>query len=333
MYGIKVGLALGSGAARGWAHIGVIRALEELGIEIDIVTGTSIGSLVGGAYAAGKLDEIEAWVRDMDRWKVFNLLDFGLSSGGVIAGEKVFSHAQERFGDLLVGNLKLPYAAVATDLYTGREIWLKEGNLFEVSRASCAMPGLLAPKLLNGRWLVDGALVNPVPVSLARALEADFVIAVNLNSQIHIDDDLQKAVDQAPSTEIEKAARDAENSEDRKERIGKSKNVFHQFLSRSQNYLDHVKDKFSRTPSSPGFFGVMAGSIDIMQERITKARMAGDPPDILLQPKVGDIGLLEFEMGEHAIDIGYKTTMNMKHLILDELKYLSARKDIAPMPK
>ncbi|RTE87130.1 MULTISPECIES: patatin-like phospholipase RssA [Gammaproteobacteria] len=328
---IKIGLALGSGAARGWAHIGVIRALQDMGIEPDVITGTSIGSLVGGAYAAGKLDEIEEWVRDMDRWKVFNLLDFGLSSGGVISGEKVFNHAQERFGDILVENLDKPFAAVATDLYTGREVWLKEGNLFKVARASCAMPGLLAPKMFDGRWLVDGALVNPVPVSLARALEADFVIAVNLNSQIHIDDELEQANEQAPNTKSEQPAKDVERKEGKA--TEKDKNLFHNFLSRSQSYIDQIKEKFSRQPSSPGVFGVMAGSIDIMQERITKARMAGDPPDVLLQPKVGDIGLLEFELGKHAIDIGYKTTMAMKEQILEELHHLNMRIDEAPRPK
>jgi len=327
---IKVGLALGSGAARGWAHIGVIRALEEMGIEIDVVTGTSIGSLIGGAYAAGRLDEVEAWVRDMDRWKVFNLLDFGLSNGGVISGEKVFNNARKRFGALKVEELQKPFAAVATDLYTGREVWLKRGDLAEIARASCAMPGLLAPKLLNGRWLVDGALVNPVPVSLARALEADFVIAVNLNSQVHIDDELS-AMDQAPGTVEQSLEGDARQKVKDLEKE-KEKNLFHQFLSRSSHYLEQVKDKFTRQPTSPGVFGVMAGSIDIMQERITKARMAGDPADILLQPKVGDIGLLEFETGDKAIEIGYQTTMKMKRLILEEMYHLALRQTNAPQP-
>src|SRR5690554_2562298 len=323
---IKVGLALGSGAARGWAHIGVIRALEELGVEIDVVTGTSIGSLVGGAYAAGKLDDIEEWVRDMDRWKVFNLLDFGLTNGGFISGEKVFNFAREKFGALKVEDLQRRFGAVATDLYTGREIWLKEGDMFKVARASCAMPGLLSPKAYDGRWLVDGALVNPVPVSLARALDAEFVIAVHLNSQVHIDDDDDlPAHDQGPGT-LEKKQQDL-TTQDSEEGPKPVTNAFNKFLSRSQNYFEHVKGKLSRNPSSPGVFGVMAGSIDIMQERITRARLAGDPPDILLQPKLGEIGLLEFELGEEAIKIGYDTTMRMKHLILEEIALLKRRRN------
>lgn len=328
---IKVALALGSGAARGWAHIGVIRALEELGVEVDIVTGTSIGSLVGGAYAAGKLDDIEQWVRDMDRWKVFNLLDFGLTNGGVISGEKVFNFAREKFGALQAEALPKRFGAIATDLYTGREVWLKQGDLFKIARASCAMPGLLSPKAYEGRWLVDGALVNPVPVSLARALDADFVIAVHLNSQVHVDDDDLPAHDQGPATieSAEQGKTKAVTATTKKS----SANAFNKFLSRSQDYFEQVKGKLSRSPSSPGVFGVMAGSIDIMQERITRARLAGDPPDILIQPKLGEIGLLEFELGEEAIKIGYESTMRMKHLILEELVLIQRRRNDGPTPK
>ncbi|MCL4409863.1 patatin-like phospholipase RssA [Aliidiomarina haloalkalitolerans] len=325
---LKVGLALGSGAARGWAHIGVIRALEDMGIEIQIVTGTSIGSLVGGAYAAGKLDELEKWVRGMDRWAVFNLLDFGLSSGGMVGGEKVFNHARERFGALEISTLERRYAAIATDLYTGKEIWLKKGDLFSVARASCAMPGLLAPKSYDGRWLVDGALVNPVPVSLARALEADFVIAVHLNSQVHVDDHAP-AASQAPQSDSDKTAKQAKASSDSK-KVDDEQNGFQSFLARSSQFMAEVRQKFTREPKSPSMLGVMAGSIDIMQERITKARMAGDPPDILLQPKLGDIGLLEFDHGSEAIDIGYETTIRLKDLILDELRIMKKRRNGGP---
>ncbi len=325
---IKVGLALGSGAARGWAHIGVIRALEELGIEIDVVTGTSIGSLVGGAYAAGKLDDLEAWVCQMDRWKVFNLLDFGLTNGGIISGEKVFNFARGKFGTLQVEDLPKRFGAIATDLYTGREVWLKEGDMFKIARASCAMPGLLSPKAYDGRWLVDGALVNPVPVSLAKALDADFVIAVHLNSQVHIDDDDLPAHDQGSGTlETEQQKLPTEDIKKTPE------NVFNKFLSRSQDYFEQVKGKLTRAPSSPGVFGVMAGSIDIMQERITRARLAGDPPDILLQPKLGEIGLLEFELGEKSIQIGYDATMRLKNLILEEIAFFEKRVSNGPEAK
>ncbi|EGN75703.1 Putative esterase of the alpha-beta hydrolase superfamily [Idiomarina sp. A28L] len=324
---VVVGVALGSGAARGWAHIGVLRALDDMGINVQVVTGTSIGSLVGGAYAAGKLTEVEQWVRDMDRWAVFNLLDFGFNSGGMVSGERVFNHARERFGTLNIENLKCRYGAVATDLYTGKEIWLRKGDLFSVARASCAMPGLLSPKSFNGRWLVDGALVNPVPVSLARALEADFVIAVHLNSQVHVDNE-EPAHNLSPDSSGDQAATDAKNEVDDPDDPG----MFQGFLAKSQLYMDQIRTKFNRQPRSPGMLGVMAGSIDIMQERITKARMAGDPPDILVQPKLGEIGLLEFDHGAHAIDLGYETTMKMKPLIMEELRIMQKRRNEGPNP-
>lgn len=323
----KVALVLGSGAARGWAHIGAIRALEEMKVSIDIVTGTSIGSLVGGAYAAEKLDVLERWVLDLDRWGVVGLLDFGLTSGGVISGEKVFNFAREKLGSLQISQLQKSYAAVATDLYTGHEVWLKEGDLIQASRASCAMPGVLSPKALNGRWLVDGGLVNPVPVSLARALDADFVIAIHLNTQIKVADDGLPAHTLAPETQaLTKKTLLPTKDEQLEKNSQASDNLFLKFLNRSQDYFESVKEKL--LPSSPGVLGVMAGSIDIMQERITRARLASDPPDILLQPKLGEIGLLEFEKAEKAIEIGYQTTMKMQDAILEEIELMKIRSQI-----
>lgn len=328
MGNIKVGLALGSGAARGWAHIGVLRALHEIGIEPQVVTGTSIGSLVGGAYSMGRLDELEKWVRDMDRWQVFNLMDFAFSSGGVVSGERVFNFAREKFGSVPVEELKIRFAAIATDLYTGREVWLKKGDVYDVARASCAMPGLLSPKPLNNRWLVDGALVNPVPVSLCRALEAEFVIAVHLNSQLNVQAPKLPAQDLSPQGLTEQVEHEEEKqlSEKVKAEDENPEHGFKGFLAQGQNYFDTLKQKFKKDHETPGVMGVMAGAIDIMQERITKARMAGDPPDILLQPKLGHIGILEFERGKEGIDIGYETTLRMRDLIEEDIKVLRFRR-------
>ncbi|CAB0149876.1 putative NTE family protein [Pseudidiomarina piscicola] len=337
---VKVALALGSGAARGWSHIGVIKALNEMGIEVNMVAGTSIGSLVGAGFASGRIEELEEWVRDMGRWQVFNLLDFGFSHGGIIQGEKVFSHARERFGGVEIEDLDVTYGAVATDLYTGREVWLRKGDIYHAARASCAMPGLLAPAAHNGRWLVDGGLVNPVPVSLCRALGADFVIAVHLNSQLN-----NAAVEargkhrpphpepQADLHEMPKTRTTAvdtggkyEPSDLTQQKPDEDEGFFKNFLTTSSQYWDNVVDKFNGpSHKAPGMFGVMAGAIDIMQERITKGRIAGDPPDILVQPKLGHIGLLEFERGNEAIDLGYETTMRMKDYILSELELYAER--------
>jgi len=320
---VKVALALGSGAARGWAHIGVIKALEEMGVRINMVAGTSIGSLVGAGYASGRLAEVEQWVQGMNRWEVFNLLDFGFNHGGIIGGEKVFNRAREEFGQRNIEDLPVTYGAVATDLYSGREIWLRNGDLYDASRASCAMPGILSPKSFDGRWLIDGGLVNPVPVSLCRALGADFVIAVHLNSQLNSKALQRRGRSIPPQTEAEQLEKEKTDAEIQDNENG----FFDNMWSGSKEYLDSFKERFRNNgEKAPGMFSVMASSIDIMQERITKARMAGDPPDILVQPKLGHIGIMEFYRGQEAIDLGYETTTRMCDLIMEEIELYRERR-------
>ncbi len=241
---LRIGIALGSGAARGWAHIGILRGLQQLGIEPDLVAGCSIGALVGAAYAAGELEALETWVRGFNRLQVMALLDPAFS-GGLLRGDKVFGIAEERVGELTFAAMKKPFACVATELETGRERWLQEGGVMAAVRASCSIPGMFVPVRINEQWLIDGAVVNPVPISLCRAMGADLVIAVNLNSDVR-----------HCWTE-----RDDEVT---------PKNPLLQWLSKRNSH------------SAPGMISVMNGAISIMQERITRARMAGDPPDIAL---------------------------------------------------
>jgi len=288
-----------------------------------MVAGTSIGSLVGAGYASGRLAEIEQWVQGMNRWEVFNLLDFGFNHGGIIGGEKVFNRAREEFGQRNIEDLPITYGAVATDLYSGREIWLREGDLYDASRASCAMPGVLSPKSFDGRWLIDGGLVNPVPVSLCRALGADFVIAVHLNSQLNSKALQRRGRSIPPQTEAEQLEKEKADMEVQDNENG----FFDNMWSGSKEYLDSFKERFRNNgEKAPGMFSVMASSIDIMQERITKARMAGDPPDILVQPKLGHIGIMEFYRGQEAIDLGYETTTRMRDLIMEEIDLYRERR-------
>ena len=283
----KIGLALGSGSARGWAHIGVIRALEEQGIKPDIVTGCSVGSLVGAAYAGGHLDALQQWVIDLSFLDVVRLLDVRMS-GGLIEGENLMGSFSNKIAQLNIEELPLPYAAVATDLNSGREVWLQDGPLPDAVRASIALPGLFSPVQMNNRWLVDGGLTNPVPVSLCRAMGAEIIIAVNLNSDI-----------------VGKHLRE------------KKERAQHQERDLFTQMLDKINDSLKDTPmsqwlperqqqrESPGLFEVMASAINIMQDRITKSRMAGDPPDVLISPRLGKLGLLEFDRAEEAIAEGY----------------------------
>ncbi|MEX3824466.1 patatin-like phospholipase family protein, partial [Paraburkholderia sp. BR14262] len=193
----RVGLVLGGGAARGWAHIGAIRALEEAGIKPDVVCGTSIGALVGAVYANGDLDWLEDWVGKLTWQTVVRLLDLRFS-GGLLGGRKVIDLFAHQFNGRSIDDLRLPFTAVATELDTGREVWLREGGVVDAVRASIAIPGIFTPIWHDGVWLVDGGLSNPVPVSAARAMRADTVIAIDLNHDILNGRDLGGAIDTMP---------------------------------------------------------------------------------------------------------------------------------------
>lgn len=275
-----IGLALGGGAARGWSHIGVIRALEQAGIKPDIVCGTSIGALVGALYAAGELDRFEQWVLGLKVSDVLSYIDVSLNSG-LLKGEKLMEFFRRDYVDQSIGNLSIPFAAVATSLKTGAEVWLRDGSTLEAVRASIAIPGLFEPSLKDGLILVDGGLVNPVPVSLARAMGADFVIAVDLSAGIlgkNIDFDQRK-----------------DKSNDKS--VG--------WMARVQDGLDVMIPEFGqKEPSTLSMLDVITSSINIMQIRITRSRMAGDPPEIIVAPHLAHINLLDFHRAKEAIKEG-----------------------------
>ena len=180
----RIGLALGGGVARGWAHIGALRALRRYGIEPDVIAGSSVGALVGGAHLAGRLSALEDWARKLTRIKIVSYLDLKLSSGGLIGGTHLVAEMMRHIGDVKIEDLPAPFVAVSTDLVTGHEMWLREGSLVEAMRASFSLPGVFPPVKIDNQWLVDGALVNPVPVSVCRALGCQMVIAVTLSGDI-----------------------------------------------------------------------------------------------------------------------------------------------------
>ena len=286
-----IGLALGSGASRGWAHIGVIKALSELDIHPKVVCGCSIGAIVGASYVAGNLDKLEGWVRSLTKVELARFIELNLSLNGFVDTEKL----QEFFlqcvcgGDEYIEDITAEFASVATDLETGREVWFTKGLLIDAIWASISLPGLFPALQDQGRWLVDGGLVNPVPVSVCRALGADIVISVNLNGDIVGKHFIQEQNGQ--ETESENV-------------LGK--------LSRAVNkYSPSIfKDEIEST-SPPGLFDAIAGSINIAQDRITRSRLAGDPPDIMLSPKLSHIGLMEFYRAEEAIQEGRECVIRM----------------------
>ncbi len=294
-----VGLALGSGSARGWSHIGIIQELEALGIRPQVIAGTSIGALVGAVYAAGQLDELAQWARTLTVRDVVGLMDFSFS-GGVLRGERLFGSFNERHANPDIEDLPQRYASVCTDMSTGRETWITRGPVLTAARASCALPGVFSPVKFDERWMLDGGLVNPVPVSAARALGAEVVIAVNLNAQL-VGAHLSRASRQLVEDEAHAGAADpshpAAPGEPPPRRDAKSEDG-RGFWQRVIGYFE------SSDPEQPGLFDVVASSINIMQDRITRSRMAGDPPEVTLIPQLEDFALMDFHRADYAIAEG-----------------------------
>ncbi|MFA5912342.1 MAG: patatin-like phospholipase RssA [Burkholderiales bacterium] len=279
----RVGLALGSGSARGWAHVGVIRALERAGIRPDLVCGTSIGALVGAAYVAGELARFEQWLLGLGVKEVLALMDVRMN-GGMIKGERLMEFFRRNFIDRPIEDLRMPFAAVATALHSGAEVWLREGSTVEAVRASIALPALFAPVVREGRVLVDGALVNPVPVSLARAMGADIVIAVDLSSDM-----LNRRSRAEP--EPEAAAEVSAWRRKLQENLGALMNA------------RPAGDQDDRT-KLPSILEVVTTSLNIMQVRICRSRMAGEPPDAIVAPRLAHLGLLDYHRAREAIEEG-----------------------------
>ena len=288
---IKIGLALGSGSSRGWSHIGIINALSDLGIKPNIVCGTSIGSLVGASYVSNNLQTLEKWACSLTKFETAKFLEINTSLNGFVNTERLhdFLNATVTEDNVVIENLSKQYAAVSTDLETGREIWLTNGSLIEAVWASISLPGLFPAIKNNSRWLVDGGLVNPVPVSVCRALGADIVIAVNLNGDI-VGKHFEKT----------KAIKKEDNS------VGDKI---------TDLVMEYTGSLFSTTDDSeqpPGLFDAIASSVNITQDRITRSRMAGDPPDIILAPKLSHIGLLEFYRADETIAEGRNCVKRME---------------------
>jgi NTE family protein len=281
----SIGLALSGGAARGFAHIGVIRALVAHGLRPDVIAGTSIGAIVAGVYAAGFLDDFEAWARGLNRRRVFGYLDFSLAGSGLISGDRLFGKLDDTLGDATFDDLPVRVAAVATELRTSHEIWLTRGRLVDAIRASSALPGIFPPSRIGGRWLMDGALVNPLPISVARALGARLVIAVNVNA-----DNFGRG------TIIQDHGPDAEDELRREAR--KAPHGLREHAERL------VSRKFFGAPHRPGLSSVMVDAFQVLLDRVTRARLAGDPPDVLISPRLSKVGLFDFQRAAEIIALG-----------------------------
>jgi len=284
----KLGIALGSGSARGWAHIGVLSALTERGIVPDFIAGCSMGAIVGAAFAAGRIGELEAWALTLDWRRVVGLLDFGLR-GGLIKGDRLLNVFQGQFVECQFSELQFQFAVVATDLATGKEHWLREGNVSDAVRASCTVPGLFRPVLRDGRYLVDGSVVNPIPVSLCRAMGAEVVIAVDLGTH------MGRRFPLDPPKPAKTAS--------------------------PRRRLFNVLGASPRPeiPPLPSIVDAMLGAIDVMQQRIAQSRLVSEAPDVLLTPSLVHLGSFEYHRAAQAIAEGREAVAQMLPAIQDAL--------------
>jgi len=288
----KIGLALGGGSARGWAHIGVLRALNAEGIHPDIIAGTSIGAVVGGCYVAGELGALEQFARQLTRRKVLGFLDFNFSGSGLINGQRLCDILDRQLKGITIEAMEKRFVAVATEIGTGHEVWLSHGRLVDAMRASYALRGIFRPVAINGRWLFDGALVNPIPVSVCRALGARYVIAVNLAADScgrgTVVPHLEAADPEEPTPEQPEPGL-----------IQRNGRAVKKLLQRQV---------FGRTDNGPGISRVMMEAFNIVQDRIARSRLAGDPPDVIIQPRLPTFGLFDFHRADALIECGVAAT-------------------------
>ncbi|MGO8737267.1 patatin-like phospholipase family protein [Rhodoblastus sp.] len=294
----RIGLALGSGAARGWSHIGVLQELAARKVPIDVIAGSSIGAVVGGCYAAGKLAELEGFARSLTRRRVFSLMDLSLSGAGMLSGGKLRDELSRELEDRRIEDLPVAFGAVATEIGAGHEVWLRKGDLVHAIRASYALPGVFEPLQIDGRWLFDGALVNPIPVTLCRAMGAELVIAVNL-----VGDAAYRGTLIADAAAMAPEPPHPAPAEESFWRATDARQLRRQF-GRAAN-------------GAPGIAAAMLDAFNITQDRIARSRLAGDPPDVLIAARLSRIGFFDFHRADELIALGREAARRALNDIAD----------------
>ncbi|MCE2733043.1 MAG: patatin-like phospholipase family protein [Chryseotalea sp.] len=282
----KVRLALGSGGARGMAHIGVIEALHEHGFEIVEVSGSSMGAIVGGLYCAGHLDAYTKWLKSLSRLDVFKLLDFTFSSQGFVKGEKVFKAIEQLIGDHQIENFKIPFTAVATDLIHRKEIHYKQGSLFKALRASVAIPTIFTPVDDQGTQLVDGGVLNPVPVNVLKKQAEDWVVAVNISAQKPIQQKIQPEIN--------------------KQEANKERAAYLRMMDQFRNQILRLDSKAEENVEKLGLFDILNKSYDLTQDRLTDLMFEMHNPELIVEVSRDACGVFEFYRAQEMIDLGKK---------------------------
>ncbi len=292
----RIGLVLGAGVARGWAHIGALRELADLGIVPDVIVGASIGAVVGGCFAAGRLDGLEEFALSLTRRSVFNLVDVSFRGGGLMGGDRLRAKLEGAMGQQRIENLPTRFVAVATEMRTGHEVWLKSGLIVDAMRASYALPGIFEPVKIGGRWLYDGAIINPVPVNVARAFGADWVLALSIASDVPNGATIYGSPDEDEGSAPEPVPQPAGRF---------------WWLKRGASAPP--------TPAAPGIATVMIDTFNITQDRIMRSRLAGDPPDHMIVMKSKTIGLFDFHRAAELIELGRTAVRKAQPELMEQL--------------
>ena len=277
-----ISLVLGSGGARGYAHIGVIEELEKNGYKIESISGSSMGALIGGLYACGKLQEYKEWVLSLDMLDIARLLDFSFLTSGMIQGDKVFNKIQEMIGEVNIEDLNIKYTAVATDLIKQKEVWIQKGNIIDAIRASVAIPTLFTPKKISNKYLIDGGVLNPLPMAPTVSDDTDITIAVNLNAN-----NAKKYIIEIPKKE--------------KEKENRFKEIFFELKQKAQSLFEQEqKSEFDEM----NMFVIVGKTIDIMQNSVLECKMAGYSPDIMINIANDACDFYEFNRAYEMIELG-----------------------------
>jgi NTE family protein len=330
----RIGLALGSGAARGWSHIGVLQELEARGVPIDVIAGASIGAVVGGCFAAGRLSALEGFARSLTKRRVFSLMDLSFSGAGMISGGKLRDELSRELEGRRIENLPIVFGAVATEIGAGHEVWLRKGDLVQAIRASYAMPGIFEPLCIEGRWLFDGALVNPVPVTLCRAMGAELVIAVNLvgdaayrgsliadAAAMSVENAVQEAAETALGETVPSPpdASDGSRAKHESPKHAPDARRLHRQFGRGEN-------------GAPGIAAAMLDAFNITQDRIARSRLAGDPPDVLISARLSKIGFFDFHRADELIALGREAARRALNDIADMAALENPMQQLPPAP-
>ncbi len=307
----KLGVALGSGGARGWAHIGVLQALARAEIPVHCVAGTSIGALVGGVYAAGGLNDLATFARDLTWRDVVSYFDVVFPRSGLLDGNRIYELLSEQTRNLLIEEAPIPFACVATDLGAGTEVHLRSGSLVDAIRASISIPGVFTPFPKDGVYLTDGGILNPVPVNLLAELGAEVTLAVNLNAR----GSLPAPEPAAPEEELPEAAETAPTL------LQRLRQTYASWQESLQSTVQTKLETWLPSPTAePTIFETIGATLNLMEQQITRARLAECPPDFLLEPALHTVGIFDFHCAADLIRAGYRATQTVLPLLRDRLR-------------